>query len=130
MVDIVSIACATGFIGDAVLQIASKKFNMGGPTGWGLKEYFKQHGSAQSLFTAAGMLSMFYVFYIYILKLPLTYTNIAIYGIIIDYIFRRFVIFPSLKGYYQYFNHFWSAVWIAIPMIIPLFLYLKFKNTQ
>jgi len=129
MVDIVSTAAVVGFIGDALLQIGIKKFKMGGPTGWGLKEYFKQHGSLESLFIPAAMLSLFYIFYIYVLKLPLTYTNIAIYGIIIDYIFRTFVIFPSLIGYYQYFNYFWSAVWFAIPMMIPLFIYLKFKKT-
>ena len=128
--DIVSTATSVGFVGDAILQVASQKFKMGGPTGWGLKEYFKQHGKVESLFIPAGMLSIFYIFYIYVLKLPMTYTNIAIYGIIIDYIFRTFMIFPSLVGYYEYFNHFWSAVWMAIPMMIPLFVYLKFKETS
>ena len=126
MVDIVSTACATGFIGDASLQVLANRDK----TGWGLKEYFKQHGSTESLFIAGGMLSIFYVFYIYVLKLPLTYTNIAIYGVILDYIFRRFVIFKSLSGYYKHLNHFWSAFWGAVPMMIPLFVYLKFKNTQ
>jgi hypothetical protein len=52
-----------------------------------------------------------------------TIIKLAIYGIILDLIFRKTMLFSSLKGYYQYFNYFWSAVWGAIPMIIPLLIY-------
>jgi hypothetical protein len=33
------------------------------------------------------------------------------------------MLFPSLKGYYNNLNYFWSGFWGAIPMIIPLFIY-------
>ena len=41
---LISIACIVGFVGDFLLQLISKKFGIGGPTGWGLKDYFIQHG--------------------------------------------------------------------------------------
>jgi hypothetical protein len=119
--DVVSLACVTGFAGDALLQ-TGVKLNMGGPTGWGLKDYFKQHGAVEALFIPGGMLTIFFVIYIYVLQLPLTYTNVAVYGIIIDLIFRKTRLFPSLDKYYEYFDYLGSAVWIAIPMMIPLFL--------
>jgi hypothetical protein len=120
--DIVSVACVTGFVGDALLQTGIERFQMGGPTGWGLKEYFKQHGRVEALFIPGGMLALFFVVYVYTLKLPLTYTNLAIYGVVLDFIFRKTMLFPSLDKYYEYFNYFWSAVWGAIPMVIPLML--------
>ena len=126
--DIVSLSCVTGFAGDALLQ-AGVKLNMGGPSGWGLKDYFKQHGAVEALFIPGGMLTIFFVIYIYVLQLPLTYTNLAIYGVVLDFIFRKTMLFPSLDQYYEYFNYFWSAVWGAIPMMIPLLL-LKMTNPE
>jgi preprotein translocase subunit SecG len=126
--DIVSLSCVTGFAGDALLQVGVQK-GMGGPTGWGLKEYFKQHGAIEALFIPGGMLTIFFVIYIYVLKLPLTYTNLAIYGVVLDLLFRETMLFPSLDKYYKYFNYFWSAVWGAIPMMIPLFL-LKMTSPE
>lgn len=123
MTDIVSIACITGFIGDASLQLLNKYLHFGGPTGWGLKEYFKQHGPAESTFIAGGMMTIFYVIYIYLLHAPLSYIHIALYGVVLDFIFRKTMLFSSLKGYYEYFNYFWSAVWGAIPMLIPFIVY-------
>jgi hypothetical protein len=127
MIDIISIATVTGFVGDASLQIATKNLKMGGTTGWGLTEYFKQHGASESLFIAGGMLAIFYAFYVYILvellKVPNTALSVIIYAIILDLIFRKFRVFPSLDGYYNHLNYFWSAVWAIIPMLIPYFLY-------
>jgi hypothetical protein len=119
--DIITIACIVGFIGDFLLQTGVKN-GMGGPTGWGLKDYFIQHGSTESLFIAAGMMTIFYSIYI-ILGFPLKLQYLIIYGIILDFIFRKFMIFSSLKEYYTYFNYFWSAVWGAIPLMIPLILF-------
>lgn len=127
MIDIISIATVTGFVGDASLQIATKHLKMGGNTGWGLNEYFRQHGASESLFIAGGMLAIFYAFYVYILvellKVPNTALSVIIYAIILDLIFRKFRIFPSLDGYYNHLNYFWSAVWAIIPMLIPYFLH-------
>ena len=115
------IACLTGFFGDLLLQCGVKN-RMGGPTVWGLNEYFKQHGSSESLFVAAGMMTLFYSIFI-LLKIPMNYLNLAIFGVIIDLLFRKLTVFKSLKGYYTYFSYFGSALWIIIPMFIPFFIY-------
>ena len=115
---LISIACITGFVGDVGLQLLTKI--MGGPSGWGLRPYFQQHGAAESLFIAGGMMTIFYVIYLYVLGLTPNLYYLAIYGIILDYIFRKTMLFPSLQGYYNHLNYFWSAFWGAIPMILPL----------
>ena len=120
-IDLISTACLVGFGGDFLLQTGSK-MGLGGPTGWGLKEYFAQHGSIEALFIAGGMMSLFYALYVNT-GLPLNYQSLALYGIILDFVFRKLMIFPSLEGYYEYFNYFWSAVWGAIPLILPFFIY-------
>ena len=68
-------------------------------------------------------MALFYVIYIQ-LKIPLNFVYLAIYGIVLDFIFRKLMIFPSLSGYYDSLNYFWSAVWGAIPLILP-YLILK-----
>jgi hypothetical protein len=121
MIELTGAACLTGFAGDALLQIGSR-MGLGGPTGWGLAPYFAQHGSQESLYVAGGMLSLFITLYL-LTGLPVTYQNLAIYGVLLDLIFRKLMVFPSLKGYYEYFNYFWSAVWGAIPLMMPLFFF-------
>jgi len=115
---LIIIACLTGFIGDGILQILINF--MGGKTGWGLREYFKQHGSIESLFIAGGMMTLFYIIYLILLGLPPTGYYLAIYGVLLDLLFRETMIFPSLQGYYDHLNYFWSAFWGAVPMILPL----------
>ena len=117
----VPVSCLVGFIGDFLLQ-CGVNLGLGGPTGWGLKEYFIQHGPAESLFIAGGMQSLFYIIYFYILKGPRSYLFLGIYGIILDLLFRIFKIFPSLNGYYNYFNYFSAGFWEAFSMILPLFI--------
>jgi hypothetical protein len=116
----ISIACFTGFIGDAMLQVLTKFGSMGGKTGWGLIEYFRQHGAAESTFIAGGMMTLFYVLYLVVFGFPAKWYYLAIYGIILDLIFRKTMLFASLKGYYQQLNYFWSGFWGAVPMIMPL----------
>lgn len=118
--DLLTISCLTGFFGDMILQILIH-LGFGGPTGWGLKDYFTQHGRFESMFIAAGMMTVFFILYDR-LKIPVNYVNLAIYGIIVDIIFRKANLFPSLTGYYSNLNYFWSAVWSAIPMMLPLAL--------
>jgi len=115
---LIIIACLAGFIGDYILQILITF--MGGKTGWGLREYFKQHGSVESLFIAGGMMTLFYIIYLILLGLPPLWYYLAIYGILLDLFFRETMIFPSLQGYYEHLNYFWSAFWGAVPMILPL----------
>lgn len=126
--NIVSIACLVGFVGDMLLQFGSKYLHLGGTTAWGLKPYFKLHGSAESTFIAGGMMALFYVLYD-LARLPMNYTYLAVYGILLDFVFRKTMLFASLKEYYVYFNYFWSAVWGAIPMIIPLLVYNVMYST-
>jgi hypothetical protein len=123
--DLVSTAFLVGFFGDATLQVISPR--LGGPTGWGLNQYFEQHGKAEALFIAGGMMALFYMIYLYVFKLPPTYLYMIIYGIILDLLFRQFRIFPSLDGYYEYLNYFWSGFWQAFSMVLPLFFYNQFK---
>ncbi len=115
---LLTISCLTGFFGDAILQLLTRF--MGGETGWGLKTYFHQHGYAESLFIAGGMMTLFYIIYLIIFGLPPVWYLLALYGIILDLIFRVTMIFPSLKEYYIQLNYFWSAFWGAVPMIMPL----------
>jgi hypothetical protein len=115
------LSCLSGFFGDIILQVLVG-LGFGGETGWGLKVYFEQHGSLESAFTAAGMMTLFYVIYILVLKLPLKIEYLALYGILLDLVFRYSMLFPSLQGYYQSLNIVESAVWGAIPMILPLII--------
>jgi len=125
---LVILACLVGFFGDSLLQIGVKRFNMGTETGWGLREYFSQHGTVESLCVAAGMMAMFYIIYLFVFKQEPDYLNLAIYGIIVDLLFRQFNVFPSLKGYYSYLNYFWSAFWEAFSMVLPFFIYNQIKK--
>jgi hypothetical protein len=123
----IAISVIVGFIGDFLLQLLTH-YGFGGPTGWGLNEYFQQHGSQESLYIAGGMMGLFYIIYEYGLRLEYKPIPLIIYGIVLDYLFRVFMIFPSLKGYYNHLNHFWSAVWGAIPMLLPYCVSLILKN--
>jgi len=114
---LLSIACIVGFVGDFLLQIIGNK-------NWGLQGYFKQHGPVESVFIAGGMMTIFYVLYL-LLKLPLKLEYLAVYGIVLDLIFRKFRIFPSLDGYYSALNYFESGLWGAIPLMLPLFIYVN-----
>ena len=127
ILDLIVISCIAGFVGDALLQFGSKVLKLGGQTGWGLKSYFAQHGPSESVFIAGGMMTVFYIIYLYFLSFPINYVYLAIYGIILDFIFRKTEIFPSLRGYYGYFNYFWSAVWGAIPLMLPLLIHAGIK---
>ena len=120
---LISISCVVGFIGDALLQIGGRILNLGGPTGWGLNPYFSRHGTAESLFIAGGMMTIFYVIYLYLLPFQVNYVNLAIYGIILDFIFRKTMLFPTLDGYYKHLNYFWSAFWGAVPLMLPLLVF-------
>lgn len=124
MNNLLTIAFFTGFFGDALLQVIVSR-GFGGSEGWGLKEYFKQHGKLESMFIAGAL--MWLLYYIYItLKLPLQLRYLIIYGVLWDLLWRKLNLFSSLKGYYKHLNYFESAVWGAIPMMIPLLIFFKY----
>jgi len=125
---LISVAAAVGVYGDLSLQILSKC--IGGKTGWGLNAYFRQHGVGESLFVAGGMMAIFYMIYIYALKLPITVINLAIYGIVWDILFRGYRLFNSLDGYYNHLGIISSAFWGAIPMIAPYIIYTLYKGDK
>jgi len=127
---IITIAFLVGFFGDFLLQTGAG-LGMGGPTGWGLNEYFKQHGRAESLCIAGGMMTLFYILILpFITKLSTQqiFVVLVVYGIVLDFLFRKLMIFSSLTGYYSYFNYFWSAVWGAIPLVLPYLIYILIKK--
>lgn len=116
------LAGAIGGSGDLILQFSTKYLHMGGKTGWGLLPYFAQHGVWESVTIAAGMLTTFYAFYA-LFGLKWTYARMVVYGIVLDFVFRTLNIYPSLRPYYKHMTYFWSAVWGAIPMILPLLIW-------
>jgi hypothetical protein len=117
-----------GFFGDAILQLGTPVIHK--DDDWGLKKYFEQHGIAESLCIAAGMMALFYIFYLFVLRIKPDWKLLAIYGIILDYIFRKTMVFPSLDDYYKKLNYFQSALWGAIPMVLPLVPFMIFKKIQ
>ena len=124
--DLVAISVLSGFVGDILLQTGGPHF--GGPSGWGLKPYFQQHGPVEATVIAAGLMGLLYILYVYILKIPLTYTGLALFGIGMDFIFREMRIFPSLDGYHDYMSRFMSAtIGGAIPMMIPFLIYRNIR---
>ena len=125
---LITVAALVGVVGDFSLQILTKL--IGGKTGWGLNSYFKQHGQAEAIFIAGGMMAMFYMVYIYVLRLPITVLNLAIYGVVWDLVFRMFKTFGSLEGYYKHLNYFFSGLWGAIPMVAPYLLYCLCYNKE
>lgn len=126
--DLIALAVLVGFFGDLGLQVMTKQWGMGGPTGWGLLPYFEQHGTYEALFVAAGMMGLFYVMYQYLFGLPYTALGLSIFGIVLDLIFRYTRLFPSLDGYYRSLNHFWSAFWAVVPMLLPYWIYLALQR--
>lgn len=115
---IILYAFFVGFIGDAILQIITANTSYD----WGLRKYFSQHGRPESLFIAGGMLVLFYSIIpsTFLSVTPFNIALIALYGIVLDLIFRKTMVFKSLDGYYNHLNYFWSGVWGAIPLVLPL----------
>ena len=131
MENILLITFLTGFFGDILLQLGDK-MGLGGPTGWGLRDYFKLHGAAESACIAGGMMTLFYIIILPVLsKLTIKQAIIflAMYGVVLDLLFRELMIFKTLHEYYRYFNYFWSAVWGAIPLILPYLINVLITTT-
>jgi len=113
-----SVAFLVGFFGDIFLQILCKTT----PFDYGLRGYFKEHVAPEAPFIAGGMMVLFYIIYNFT-GLPLKWQYIAIYGVILDILFRVLMIFPSLKGYYSALNPFWTCLWEAVAMVLVLVAY-------
>jgi hypothetical protein len=123
--DIISIACLTGFFGDIFLQIRVKYLGGDG----GLKKYFAQHGRAEAICIATGMMAVLQMFYLYVLCLPLNYVYLAIYGVVVDIFFRTTMVFSSLDEYYKVLDYpFTTTIGGALPAILPYFIYNMLYN--
>jgi len=111
-----------GFFGDIFLQLLCQTpyFN------YGLKEYFKQHGAPESPFIAGGMMVLFLIIYRFT-GLPIKWQYFAVYGVILDILFRVFMIFPILKGYYSALTPFWTCLWEAVAMVLVVIAYSYFN---
>jgi hypothetical protein len=123
MIDLISVAFLTGFVGDAITQFSINNlgFDMG------LKNYFKKQGRVEALFIGGAIVALAYILYIHVLNLPLTYTNLFIYGIVLDFIFRYTRFFPSLNEYYDKLSIPQTAIiGGSIPAMLPLFIYKNF----
>ena len=123
---LIPIAWTVGAVGDLGLQLLVSR-GWGGDSGWGLKAYFSQHGRAESISIAAGIMTGFYMLYIFG-GIPLRWYWLALFGVLLDLLFRSTMIFPSLRGYYQQLNYFWSALWGIIPMILPFLLWKIYND--
>jgi len=113
-----SVAFLVGFFGDIFLQILCNTT----PFDYGLRGYFKEHGSVEATFIAGGMMVLFLIIYGFT-GLPLKWEYLAIYGVVLDILFRTFMIFPSLKGYYSALTPFWTCLWEAVAMVLVLVFY-------
>tara|TARA_B110000285_G_C15131837_1_gene624119 strand:+ start:1068 stop:1427 length:360 start_codon:yes stop_codon:yes gene_type:complete len=106
-----------GMIGDFFLQQIVNYHPKGDFAG--LKSYFEIHGVFESLLIAGGMMYFFGILFD-LTKQPKTFFNLAIYGTILDILFRQFRLFPSLDGYYNALTPFQSIIWAVIPINLPL----------
>lgn len=120
---LITISSIVGLVLDFFLQLSTRYFNLGGKNGFGLKSYFLYHGTFESLCIASGMMVITFIIYLYFLPFNVNYLNLAIYGILIDFIFRQTMIFKDLISYYKQFNYFWTALFSAITMMIPYMIY-------
>ena len=106
---------SVGVFGDAILQIIVNNSKLDNK--WGLKSYFKKHGSFESLFIAGGMLHTFTLMY---LSIDPTFNTIGliIYGSLLDICFRYFYLFPSLNDYYKSNSSIITTFWGYFPFIL------------
>ena len=121
--NIESVAFLVGFFGDIFLQVLANTTSFD----FGLRGYFKEHGSVEAPFIAGGMMVLFTIIY-NLFKIPLKWEYFAIYGVILDILFRTFMIFPSLKGYYSALTPFWTCLWEAVSMVLVFAVYQLIKK--
>lgn len=104
-----------GGAGDLLLQYGDAQ---GLGEGWGLRGYFKTHGSFESVMIATGMMGSFIAIYEHLF--PVSFWGLAVYGAALDIAFRTLRPMPSLDGYYAAMSPVKSVVWGAIPAVSPL----------
>lgn len=108
-------ALLVGALGDASLQAIVKSSEE--KNKFGLMTYFEQHGTAESIFTAAGMMGVFTALYDVVDPQMMSGGLIA-YGAILDLIFRYARIMPSLDDYYKKFNPLLTIIFAIVPFFM------------
>lgn len=107
-----------GFFGDLGLQLIA---HVRGDI-VGLSDYFKQHHSLESAFIAAGMMVGFTLLY-QLSGLPVSWSNLFLYGVVLDVIFRNVNLMPSLTDtYYKHITPLNSMLWGGLPFVMSWYL--------
>ncbi len=118
---------AYGVVGDALLQIISAYTNKGEE--WGLNTHFREHGKLASLFIAGGMTTGTYllsmVFQPFWRTPPYGKPSMVILaatGAMLDVLFRKYMLMPSLRDYYRQLSPGMSVFWAAFPSALMHYL--------
>lgn len=109
-----------GVIGDAALQVISAKTSKGDE--WGLKTHFQEHGWLSSLFIAGGMTTGTYWLAQIVARGKPSMVILGATGALLDVMFRRYMLMPSLRGYYSKLSPGMSAFWGAFPAALMYYL--------
>jgi hypothetical protein len=118
---LIGIATLVGFVGDIGVQLAVENDWLG-KNGAGLKVYFAQHGRSESLFIASGLMAFFYTLYA-MTGLPFKLQYIAVYAVLLDFMFRYGKVFNSLDGFYRENSiPITTTMGAIIPFILPLLI--------
>lgn len=115
----VETALLVGALGDASLQAIVKSSSE--KNKFGLLTYFEQHGTAESIFTAAGMMGVFTALYD-VIDPSMMSGGLMAYGTLLDLIFRYARIMPSLDDYYKKFNPLSTIAFAIIPFFMVKYL--------
>jgi len=105
----------TGIVGDFLLQTFFKGK-------YGLRPYFDQHGSMESLFIAGGMMGYF-CFIAQYFGWTSSWTQLMVYGGALDIFFRESMIMESLRSYYDENGRIFTIIWGGLPFIIASSLF-------
>lgn len=112
----------TGVVGDAGLQVLSR-YDVG--KNWGLRPYFAQHGIAESLMLAGGLMATVGSL-LQRIDPTQSYTLGFAYGVGLDVLFRQARIMPSLDSYYSSLGPITTAIWGGIPVVLTIWVDKQF----
>jgi hypothetical protein len=106
----------TGMLGDLALQLIVKSYP--NENKFGLRTYFDQHGSLESIFIAGGMMGALFSLY---KQIDPTFDNLglSLYATGLDILFRNNIqLMPSLKDYYSTLPYYFTIPWAIIPALM------------
>jgi hypothetical protein len=116
---ITTAAMAVGLIGDGILNWATQD---GSKYNFGLRGYFKTHGSLEAMFIAG---TIMWVTMWLALKAwphgnrhPHIILFLFLFGSITDILYRELRLMPSLDGMYEEFSPMVSMFWAGGPLVL------------